>query len=398
MNEKFMDDLAKALVKQYKWCKAYRKECEKRGYSIKEIVRLVENDELGSLPSIGSNDWKRSRGLFKNLANTKVDGKWIVSSSTSGDPSYRWCTREDLVSVSKSCSMAFRKIPFADIGLVFSPPMRFLEESSKRFRIDDEETEMYALYPFRSALKTFEKAEFLYDPVEPKGKRVGQEGGPRFQFKSKLLADALKDAEKNGSTVVLGPSVLFLYPVIAQSSNERKYNFGNRIYVSTGAGGWNGRKGVARGEPVPKPTYVEALVDWLGISDPEKQIMDTYGTTENGKAQSGFYRHRWRDFVFDVGEDTKLLIVDPITKEPLGVGERGVPKFISPYGFEGSAGVVMEQEDDSMTVVSTFEDKTVKQYTHVSKLPKPTGFDSGDADGCAFDWLSMVSKRYFPAS
>ncbi|MEM2914834.1 MAG: hypothetical protein QXH91_05485, partial [Candidatus Bathyarchaeia archaeon] len=99
---------------------------------------------------------------------------------------------------------------------------------------------------------------------------------------------------------------------------------------------------------------------------------------------------------FDVGEDTKLLIIDPITKEPLGVGERGIPKFISPYGFEGSAGVVMEQEDDSMTVVSTFEDKTVKQYTHVSKLLKPAGFDSGEEDGCAFDWLEMVSKRLNP--
>jgi hypothetical protein len=89
-----------------------------------------------------------------------------------------------------------------------------------------------------------------------------------------------------------------------------------------------------------------------------------------------------------------MFIVDPISKEPLGIGERGVPIFISPYGFEASAGVVLEQEDDNMTVVSTYEDKTVKQYTHVSKMFRPIGFDSEDKEGCAIDWLEMVSKRF----
>jgi len=251
-------------------------------------------------------------------------------------------------------------------------------------------------------MKSFKEAEFLYDLAERKVARGRSERGEdfraQFQFKSKLFVEKLRYAEESGSSVVLGPSVLFLNPIIAQYSKGYKYNFGKGICVSTGAGGWDGKKGLTRGELISKPAYVKALVDWLGISDPEKQIMDTYGSTENGKAQSGFYSHRWRDFVFDVGEDAKLLIVDPISKEPLGVGERGVPRFISPYGFEGSAGVVIEQEGDNMTVVSTFEDGTVKQYTHVSRQLSPTGLDSRDEVGCAFDWLAMVSKRVFEST
>jgi hypothetical protein len=393
-----MDDLVKALKNQYKWCRTYRKECDKQGYSLKEIVRLVENKELISLPSIGSNNWKRTRGSFKDLANPNVHGKWLISSSTSGDPSYRWCTEGDIRQTLNSYITAFKKMPFSNLGLIFSMPLHFLEEASRKFKIDESETEMYALYAFRAAMKSFEEAEFLYDLAERKVTKGRSESGEdfrtQFQFKNRLFIEKLNYAEKSGSSVVLGPSILFLNPIIAQYSNSHKYNFGKSICVSTGAGGWDGKKGLTRGESISKPAYVKALVDWLGISDPEKQIIDTYGSTENGKAQSGFYSNRWRDFVFDVGEDTKMFIVDPISKEPLGMGERGVPIFISPYGFEGSAGVVLEQEDDNMTVVSTYEDKTVKQYTHVSKMFRPIGFDSEDKEGCAIDWLEMVSKRF----
>ena len=141
---------------------------------------------------------------------------------------------------------------------------------------------------------------------------------------------------------------------------------GPAIFV-TGAGGWDGKKGTTQGDAIDKAEFVVEMCAKFSIpaSAIPTNFVDVYGTAENGKAQAGFFSTDYGDYVFEVGDDVKMYVVDGeggLARE----GVQGSPRFISPYGVEGNAGACLQQSD-SVTVVSLADDGSVKRFTHVAR-------------------------------
>jgi len=389
LDDRFLDALTRAWKDQYRWCTIYRRRCDTAGVSEAAGVRRIENGDLMALPALESGLWKRSCGIFRELSRPGEGGSWAISSSTSGDPSFRWYTREDVDEVNSSFMRAFNKIPAAvDTLALLTPSLQELERFSSQIRIGDEPVFLFMTHPIRSSLSRFGQIQFI---SRTPGK-TPQEQGIDMGHLSRVLRKAHADRE----VIVLGYSVLFIKEAL-RHREFRQYSFNDRLYVVTGGGGWNGVKGDIEYAEVGKPEFVTAVARALGLSDVERQVIDIYGTAETGKAHSGYYCRRLGDYAFETDSAVKLYVVDPVHGEPVERGESGIPRWISPYGVQGSASVVVDQDDDRVTVESIGPAGSVTRFTHVNRAP--TGSESEMAewmerewDGCPVDLLEMAAK------
>jgi len=387
----FYTALEEALERQYQVYEPYQTLCEMEGVRLNDLKAIVRSGELQHIPAIPA-DWfkgKKSRGLFKKLSNLQSDGRWLISSATSGDPSYTWRTQRDRQAIADSFARAYQKVPSCKM-LVFSPDPQFLEKAGKRFAIDDRPIELYAVVPTLAAEKVFDGVDYmarlnlvrtLWIMAKTRGK-----GRPVLDLQKQVLTRILEEAERTGSQIALGASVLMLYPAIKNLS--RKYNLGGNVYFVTGAGGWEGKKGTLVGDPIDKPKFIEDMCEKLGIPEDavETNFWDIYGTTENGKAIAGAYSREFGDFVFEVEGEVKLYVIDPVSGKPAKEGEKGFPRFISPIGVEGFAGGCVQQSD-LVTVVSLFDDGSVHRFTHISRA---SGDEGPGGLGCAYEMVEGV--------
>jgi hypothetical protein len=383
-------DLAGAMERQYRWCAQYRQLCGDRGLSLPDLLGAARGGDLLALPALGTDSWKRSRGLFQALADRTVPGSWMVSSATGGDPSYRWCTPDDLEYSAQSFGDAYRKVPDPDVLLLLTPPPEFLAVMGRRAAIDSAETALWVSVPTRTALARSRSLSFF---------RPGPDTGGPLALRREALVQALREAEEGGSRVVLAYSVILIREALEALAGT-SFDFGDRIFVVTGGGGWEGGKGGMGGRPVEKAKYISALAATFGISDPGKQVVDIYGSAELGKFHAGCWSPHAGDFVFTVTPDVTLFLIDPGSGEPVEDGARGLPRFISPAGVRGSATAVIEQEGDSMVPVSRAPDGSVREYTGISRARRTGPGDlrawlEHEWDGCPVDLAQMVAKHLF---
>jgi hypothetical protein len=384
----FRGDLAGAIARQHGWCSPYRTLCEGQGISLRDLREAARGGDLLALPALGTDSWKRSRGLFPSLADRTAPGCWMVSSATGGDPSYRWCTPGDLGCAAESFGKAYGEVPDPALLLLLTPPPEGLGEMARRAAIDTEETALWVSVPTRVALARSPGLSFY---------RPGPDPGMPFTLRFEALVKALRNAEEKGSPVVLAYSVLFIMEALG-ALHGLSFDFGDRIFVVTGGGGWEGAKGMKGAAPVEKGRYINALEETFGIADPEKQVVDIYGTAELGKFHAGCWNRQAGDFVFTVTPDMVLFLIDPATGEPARDGVQGIPRFISPAGVEGSATAVIEQEGDTMVPVSRAPDGSVREYTRITRSTPPGPPDLGtwlerEWDGCPADLIGMVAKH-----
>jgi hypothetical protein len=384
----FHGDLARAIGRQHGWCAPYRKLCEEQGLSLRDLQDAARAGDLLALPVLGTDSWKRSRGLFPSLADRTVPGCWMVSSATGGDPSYRWCTPEDLGHAARSFGQAYGEVPDPDFLLLLTPPPEALEGMARRVAIDDGETSLWVSVPTRAALARSPSLSFFRPGTEPEKPFVLQREG---------LVQALRYAEEQGSRVALAYSALFIGEALAALAGT-SFDLGDRIFVITGGGGWEGMKGVKGGRPVDRGRFVENLANTFGIADPERQVMDIYGSAELGKFHVGRWNRQEGDFVFTVTTDTAMFLLDPVTGEPVRGGTPGVPRFMSPTGVRGSATAAIDQEGDTMVPVSRAPDGSVREYTRIARAKPAGSSDLGtwleqDWDGCPVDLVQMVARH-----
>ncbi len=375
----FHERLKEVMDSQYWRFEVYRSLCEKEGVRLDDIKAMIDSGELHSIPAVPADSFKRdmSQGRFRELADFEKPGAWLVSSSTTGDPSYVWRTAADRQSVIDSFTNAYSAVSVSRC-LAFSPNPDFLRKAGKRFALDEHQTEFYALIPSLASELAFGEVDFLTGVHVPRTlwtmiKTMGK-GRPVLNVRKRFLTHALKNAERENMPVLLGSSILLLYPAI--KSLARNFDLGKNVYFLTGGGGWDGKKGILSGQPINKGQYVREMLEKFGMPEEAAgtNFWDTFGTAENGKAQPGPFSKELDDFVFEVGADVKLYALDPVegvAKE----GDMGIPKFISPYGVEGFAGACVQQQD-IIKVVSLFDDGSVRQFTHVHRAT---------CAGCALD-------------
>lgn len=382
----FNQKLLPVIERQYQLYEPYQTLCEMEDVSQQDLTALVEAGELHAIPAIPA-DWfkkEKGKGLFKRLANAQEAGGWIVSSSTSGDPSYTWRTASDKQVIADNFERAYRHVPPCP-QLAFSPTPEFLAKVGQRFAIDEQLTDFYATVPTITAGEVFPDTHFMAKLNTIKTiwsmVRSGGKGRPVIELQENTLVRAVEAAERDGTKLLFSASILMLYPSLKKL--PRNYDLGANVYFLTGAGGWDGKKGMSHGEYTSKPDFVEEMCVKFNIPKlaVTTNFWDIYGTTENGKAQSGSYSFEHEDYIFEVDDDLKLYIMNPVTGQPAKAGEQGYPRFISPYGVDGFAGACVQQ-NDTVTVISTFEDGSVKQFTHISRALEIAG---AGGVGCAYE-------------
>lgn len=381
---RFREDLVVALERQYDLFEPYRMLCELHDIGRSDLRTLLEQGEAWRVPAVPADWFKRakSEGLFQRFSRPSGNGAWLLSSSTSGDYSYTWRTPADMDSIRRSFDRMWRSIA-VDVALVCSPDPDVLARSGSRVAIDDRPTWPYATVPLRQANASYPEVHWL---VQPRIADGAPDGTPVLEFQHECLLEQLERAEAERRPVGVCMSVLILYPAL--QALPRAFDLGRNAYIHTGAGGWDGKKGTAVGEPIHKPTYVRDVAERLGIPEDAwaTNIRDGYGTTENGKVQSGGYSREWEDFVYELGDDVLLYLIDPVTEQPVGAGGRGFPRFLSPYGVEGFAGACVQQQD-LITAVATNPDGSVRAFTHIARS---TGPDDAGSVGCALTMAEEV--------
>jgi hypothetical protein len=380
----FIDRLLEAMEKQYRTFAPYRSLCDSQGVSWPDIRAMVAAEDLYAIPAIPCSWFKRDagRGTFRDLADQRQAGQWHVSSTTSGDPSYVWRTPADMQVVAQSYTEAYRKAPACDKMLAFSAANQFLETVGPRFAIDDHRVDLFALIPSTTAEAVFSdmdalvhlsKARTIWNMIRTLGK-----GRPVLEVDKEHLLEAIQHAEQNGTKLAFASAVLMLYPAV--KALPRGYRLGANAIFVTGAGGWDGKKGTTQGDAIDKADFVLEMCARFSI--PANAIftnfVDLYGTAENGKAQAGFFSPKYGDFVFEVGDDVRIFVVDPEGRLT-GEGEQGSPRFVSPYGVEGYAGACLQQ-NDAITVVALADDHSVRRFTHVTR-PSLSGCAYEHAEG-----------------
>ena len=255
----FCDELLSVMEKQYQLYEPYQSLCKSKGVEWPDIQAMIELGDLHAIPAIPT-DWfkkNKGKGLFKELADLQKEGQWLVSSTTSGDPSYVWRTQADIEAIRDTYTRAYRNAP-ACKALAFSADADFLRKVGQRFAIDDNPVMLFATVPSLTAEEVFadmdylvrlNKLQTLWTMVKTRGK-----GRPVLDMEERLLTKTIQDAEESGSRLVFASVVLMLYPTLRGLS--RSYQLGANAYFVTGAGGWDGKKGTTQGAPIDKSGFV----------------------------------------------------------------------------------------------------------------------------------------------
>ncbi|NYT06538.1 MAG: hypothetical protein GKC04_09290 [Methanomicrobiales archaeon] len=387
--------LATAVTRQFGWCRPYREACRSKGFVLGDLYDLIDAGDYAALPSLPSGLFKRTGGRYREMAHPWRYGRWLVSSSTSGNPSFRLATPQDRGCIRQAFLAAYEKIPDHDVLFFMTPDPGSLESFSRGIRVDGRQATMYAIEPIHAGLDRCANVFYLYRPDRDRSCQPALL--PGFRQDDARFLRVLDEAEASGAVVVLAYSALFLRSAL-EACGDRTYDFGDRIIVATGGGGWSGRKAVSQAEPIDKPRFVADLVRVLGIRNPGRQILDIYSSVETGTAHSGYYNTALGDYVFDVNPGARLYAIAPETGEPAGNGETGIPRTISPFGAEGAAAAVVDQEDDSIRVLASNRDGSVRQFSGISRVPGAgipglSVWMEEDWDGCPLDLLEMVGRH-----
>jgi hypothetical protein len=388
----FKTSLTQNLTKQFDGIDIYRKICEKCGISSPaDLGNAVDSEDWAALPAISDRMFKKSAGFFGKLKYNNVPGLWHVSSSTSGDPSYVWRTEQDEQVIVDAYVSCYAKTKTSlDIMVSFAPGIGMLERMSKRYDLGDGcTTKVQSILPTIAAKKLTTKRYIdlvtLNIPKTIWQTKVKKIPRPVLEIKTKQLQAALALAAKDNLSICCGASVIFMEQVFSSNATFPK---SSDAFVLTGAGGWDGSKGVLQAKPIDKASFVDRACRVLGIqaSEASRRIWDNYGITEKAFSCIGHWDNARKDFVYStegIAPESKVIAVDIQTGDLVKSG-RGVIRIISPRGNDGAATAVM-QESDEITVLSANKDGSVKEFMGIKRLSMKSqdGTESFDKIGCA---------------
>jgi len=350
----------KALIYQYENCIAYRKICTAAHFSLDAPL-----EDLSSVPFIVNSLFKRSLMLFPELICVPKERiyVWTFSSSTNGDPSIIGRTLRDIRLRNRGyVQMRKQVIKRADISLLFLPPPRFLRKHRSILFNRPLEPFLASLISSRAFYLSNKENTFLL--LNPNNKAV--------TFDKEQAIRQLERAESTGSTIILGGSVIFTYLFLGWLKKKKiRFQLGNKGFISTGAGGWDGKKGNFNlGEEIDKEEYVELAHQVLGI--PIDHILDGYGTTEFPFMFYGRYSPEFKDFLYHTPPHAHVIIRRKDDLRPADIGERGFIELLTSEvdGYPGAAILT----DDTALLVSDGKDPI---FTNIRRAS--TSFKAGCA-------------------
>ncbi|QAA35158.1 acyl-protein synthetase [Clostridium manihotivorum] len=330
----FFHDFKENIILQYLECPAYKFLCDSQGYDPRKS--LNEESDLEKVPYFTTTLFKKSSNLFSKLlrvAPNQID-MWTVSSSTSGDPSIVGRSLSDIEQL-KRVAMLDPDIldPNCDYDCVFYPePLEMRKFKSEH--ILGKPTESY----IGNILNLFEfKGDALFLLKQEK---------EEFNLDIEAFKRYIQFHDKKNHHLSVRGSTLLIYNTIKQLREIiSPVELGEKVIVSTGGGGWDGKKGtISIGTQIPRRQFVEEVSSFLGI--PQESFVDTYSFTENSLPIHGHYSKEHGDYLFHVPNAGKVIIRDIKTLKPLSnVGDKGVIQILNAYGTSTFAGASVLVDD-----------------------------------------------------
>ncbi len=384
----FKEILHESIRKQWEKFDYYRILCKKKGYNQEDLKKIIDNEEYYNLPSVIATAFKKSRGLIENLNDLSMEGKFQVSSSTSGDPSYIYTSPVESDRVLNNYLLTFG-INGISKALAFSPSLKILSAISKKSGYLGKKSIARMKYALDAAIIHYRHIMFTVDiNVLMTIPSLIFKGNPIL--KKMTLQDVigyLKESEEKNERISIGGIVLLLVPYLEQMK-EDQFSFNDNLHVVFSGGGYSGAKGSIKGNKIIKSDLVNNISNIFGMERKHlsTNIKDIYGCTECSSTHEGYWSEELGDFKFNTWNGSKAYIIDPETEKPLKHGE-GLLKFITPYtdGNPSSCNVSLLQ-CDLATIMNIQDDLSVTEFSYIKRL------QTSSVEGCAYKADAISNK------
>jgi hypothetical protein len=375
----FKESLRESISWQWDTYEYYQHLCNKKGLHLSDLKKAIDNEEYYVLPGVASLAFKKSRGLANELNDFSVEGKFQISSSTSGDPSYIYTHQDELKQIHKNYVATFG-IKGVSRAIAFSPSIRILESVSKKAAYLGKQSIARMKFALDAAESHYSDLLFTVDVNILKSIfSMTFQSKPTFnKLSQEHFVELLRCSEEKKEILAVGGVVLLFAPYLDRMS-EGQFNFHDNIHVVFAGGGYSGRKGSICGDKINKPELARKISAVLGLDEKylSTNLKDIYGFTENPTTHEGYWNSEINDFMFQPWPDSRVYIVDPETEKPLKQG-KGLFKIISPWANcrPCSANVSVIQYD----LVRIFGVSANYQVTHFSHISR---FQTAGMEGCA---------------
>jgi hypothetical protein len=372
--------LKESIVSQWEKFEYFRNICKKKKRSIADIIKAIDAEEYYQIPAVAATAFKKSKGLVKELNDFSQDGKFQVSSSTSGDPSYVFTNLAELDKVIDNYRLTFG-IDGVSKAIGFAPSIRILESISKKAKFMGHQGIARMKFALDAAKIHYKDPVFTLD-VNLFKTILSRIVNGKVVLKRKSLEeiiDIIASAEREHEKISLGGFVLLLNPYLGQMK-DGLFSFGDNAFFTFSGGGYSGAKGSIKGEKINKPEMIKKIASVFGLDKKlfSTNLKDIYGFTESPATSEGYWNEDIEDFLFETWHESRAYIVNPETEEPLKSGV-GLLKIITPYsnGNPSAANVSVLQLDNA-TIRGIKPNFIVTHFSHIKR------FQNASIEGCAY--------------
>jgi len=377
---RFKELLGQSITGQWEKFEYYRNLCKKKGLSLEDIQKAIKNEEYYLVPGVISTAFKKSKGLFNDLNDFTMEGKFQVSSSTSGDPSYIYTSTQESGKIIENYRDTFG-IEGVSKALGFAPSGRILSALSRKLSHMGHKSIARMKYALDAADQHYEDMTYTLDmDILRLLPSLIFKGQPAFKKVSlEKIIESIKDSEQKRGNIAIGGFVLLFVPYLDQMK-EGQFSFDDNLHIVFSGGGYGGVKGSIKGKEINKPELVKRISSVFGLDHKHlsTNVKDIYGFTESPATNEGYWNDELGDFVFRTWHESRAYIVDPETEKPLKKGH-GLLKFITPYstGNPSSSNVSLLQ-CDMATIVKSQPDYRVTEFTYIKRLK------TSSVEGCGY--------------
>ncbi len=378
MTYNLAESLSQAIERQYSTYELYRDRVATSGLSFADVKRVIENEEYYRLPSVVTLEFKVGAAKI-NLLNdlNRADGTFMVSSSTSGDISYIYCSQADLYYIASFYTKGCEFVD-SDNGFAFIPPIEMLNKTYAKLSLYDKPTISRMIPAYLGAARKFTMNDMLSInlPVYLKNKITRTNTIDMFQYLSlnKIKQIAGRETSQQKNITFIG--LLFLMNAFIRENAQQLKSLNLSVNVATAGGGWSGRKGKFVMEPISKKGFVTQFNEHFQLNS-NQNISDVYSFCESPVSHRGFYDEELNDYRYVVDDQSIVYALDPESRKPVKKGEEGLFLSINPLGCEYSCNAVVLQMD-TVKVLETYDNGSVKEFTNVKRL------EGLPAEGCAY--------------
>ncbi len=343
--DNFFRDLLKELQATARDCRLFQELCMGKEF---DFDTTITHKNLENVPFIPTQFFKNSLSQFYQLLRVPRNhiASWHISSSTSLDPSIVGRTQEDLEQLRENWLIAWRKFLFLDqidYTMNFAPGHWAMSRLVKRSGANIKGGRLYIDF-INSIMEPYVDVTYI---VKFKfWKTVAQ----LFRFRIRTVAELDKKSitqtlqhRKPEEGFCLGGNALLMNRLLTTEFKGEEYPLDEHGFVGTGGGGWDGVKAQLKMDSLDKPTFLETIQRIFHI--PFSRIRDNYTFTETPSAFLAHWSTTHNDFVMHVMPNSKILVRNTQSLEPIKPGGEGLLEVITPYGVKGAACIAVLVDD-----------------------------------------------------